>query len=390
MAAILLTGDVMLGRGIDQILEASVSPELSESFVKSALTYVSLAEQKNGRIPRRVPNDYVWGDALKMMRDAELCIVNLETAMTRAERPAPKGINYRCHPANVSVLTAGGVDCCVLSNNHVMDWNEEGLLETLTTVESAGIKQAGAGRDCDEAAAPAVLPLPAGGRVLVYGLGSSTSGIPLSWAAKAGRPGVNYLGDHGQAFKRLRRRIEGDRQPGDIVIVSIHWGPNWGYDVDQGDRRFAHCLIDEAGVDVIHGHSSHHPKPLEMRNGRLILYGCGDFLNDYEGISGHEAYRGDLVAAYALDLAADGSLRSMALIPFQTVRFQLKLADAQDADWMVATLDRECRPYGTRVSLEHRVLRVSPTLQKAREKHSGTFGLTRFGRDAPRPWPPRR
>jgi poly-gamma-glutamate synthesis protein (capsule biosynthesis protein) len=118
-------------------------------------------------------------------------------------------------------------------------------------------------------------------------------------------------------------------------------------------------LIDEAGVDIVHGHSSHHPKPIEMRNGKVILHGCGDFLNDYEGISGHEKYRGDLVAAYALDLAADGCCRNLVLVPFQTFRFRLRLAGSNDAAWMAATLDRECRPFGVRVSREDRVLRVA-------------------------------
>lgn len=359
MAAILLTGDVMLGRGIDQILRHSVSPELHEPYVKSALTYVKLAEEKNGRIPRRVSLDYVWGDALKLMRDAEACIVNLETAMTSGGEPADKGIHYRCHPGNAPVLTAAGIDCCVLSNNHVLDWGEQGLLDTLETLEKAGLDYAGAGRELRRAASPAALALPAGGRVLLYGLGSGTSGVPQSWAAKVGRPGVNYLGGHDEAFERLRSRIGSDRKPGDIVLASIHWGPNWGYDVDPGDRRFAHRLIDEAGVDVVHGHSSHHPKPIEIHGNRLILYGCGDFLNDYEGIGGHEKYRGELVAAYALDLAADGSLRSLSLIPFRTVRFQVKLAGAKDAEWVAATLDRESRPYGVRVRLEKRLLRVT-------------------------------
>jgi poly-gamma-glutamate capsule biosynthesis protein CapA/YwtB (metallophosphatase superfamily) len=359
MAAILLTGDVMLGRGIDQVLRHSVSPELHEPFVKSALTYVSLAEGKNGRIPRRVAHDYVWGDALKLMRDAELCIVNLETAMTSRGEPADKGIHYRCHPGNSPGLTAAGIDCCVLSNNHVLDWGEQGLLDTLVALEAADLKYAGAGRDFSHAGAPAALPLPNGRRLLVYGLGSGTSGIPQFWAAKVQRPGVSYLGDYKEAFERLRSRIEGDRQPGDLVIASIHWGPNWGYDVAPGDRRFAHRLIDDAGVDVVHGHSSHHPKPIEIRNGKAILYGCGDFLNDYEGISGYEKYRGDLVAAYALDLATDGTCRSLQLIPFRTVRFQLKLAAKDDAEWMAATLDRESRPFGVNVSLERRVLRVT-------------------------------
>ncbi len=94
------------------------------------------------------------------------------------------------------------------------------------------------------------------------------------------------------------------RQRGDVVIVSIHWGSNWGYGVDDDQVRFA-CRLIEGGVDVIHGHSSHHPRPVEVYRGRLILYGCGDCIDDYEGISGHEEFRDDLRLLYFPSVAAD-------------------------------------------------------------------------------------
>src|SRR5438093_1976553 len=118
MPTILLTGDVMLGRGIDQILQQPSPPKLYESFCKSALDYVALAEAKSGAIPRSVPCDYVWGDAIEILRSADASVINLETALTCCGEPAQKGIHYRCHPANLPCLTAAGIDCCVLANNH--------------------------------------------------------------------------------------------------------------------------------------------------------------------------------------------------------------------------------------------------------------------------------
>jgi poly-gamma-glutamate capsule biosynthesis protein CapA/YwtB (metallophosphatase superfamily) len=88
---------------------------------------------------------------------------------------------------------------------------------------------------------------------------------------------------------------------GDTVIVSIHWGPNWGYDVPVVHRRFARRLIEEAHADIVHGHSAHHPLGVELHAGRPVLYGCGDFINDYEGISGHEEFRSELTLAWLLD-----------------------------------------------------------------------------------------
>ena len=354
MAAILLTGDVMIGRGIDQILRNPSSPELYEPFVRSANIYVALAENRSGRIPRAASDDYVWGDALDPLRGADLTIVNLETAATRSSEPEPdKGIHYRFHPANVGVLTEAGIDCCVLSNNHVLDWREEGLLETLSTLEAAGLPHAGAGRDSAEAHSPAVLKNPEGGRVLVYGLASTSSGVPPSWAAAPGKPGVGFLTNFSDAFARsLGARIAAEKGSGDLAILSIHWGPNWGYDVPGPHRQFAHRLIDEGGVDIVHGHSSHHPMALELYGDKPVFYGCGDFLNDYEGISGHEEYRPNLVLAYRVMLGTHGGPAAVELLPFRVERFRLNHASREEAEWLNARLDRECRRFGGRVTLD--------------------------------------
>jgi poly-gamma-glutamate capsule biosynthesis protein CapA/YwtB (metallophosphatase superfamily) len=360
---IALTGDVMLGRGIDQILEQPNPPEIFESFVRSALTYVALAEAKSGPITRGVPCDYVWGDALEDLRSADLCIVNLETAMTCAAQPAPKGINYRCHPANLPCLAAAGIDCCVLANNHVLDWGEEGLIETLDTLAAEGMNCAGAGRSLEEAQAPAILPLAGGGRVCVYAFGMASSGVPPSWAAQPSRPGVNFLGDYDSALEALSARIQHEKRQGDIAVVSIHWGPNWGYDIPGEDQRFAHGLIDEAAVDIVHGHSSHHPKAIEIHRGRPILYGCGDFLNDYEGIGGHESYRPDLALAYRLTIAADGSCTALELLPYRIAKFRLNHASEEEANWLCRRMDRECRRFGGEVKLQEGILRMSAAVE---------------------------
>lgn len=358
MPTILLTGDVMLGRGIDQILEQPNSPELYEPFVQTALTYVALAEQRNGPLPRRVPCDYVWGDSLEPMRSADLTIINLETAITCADHPAPKGINYRCHPANVPCLIAAGIDCCVLANNHVLDWGEKGLLETLATLEAANLDYAGAGTDLARAEAPAILSLPGGGRVLVYALGAPSSGVPRSWTAGPGRPGVSVLDDYDLTLERLTSRIAAEKRSGNFVIVSIHWGPNWGYDIPLEHQLFARSLVDEAGADLIHGHSSHHPQAIEIHRGKPILYGCGDFLNDYEGISGHEAYRSDLVLAYRVTIGNDGYCSTLELLPFRIAKFRLERASHDEVEWLAERMDQECGRFGGTVASEGAGLRL--------------------------------
>jgi len=348
-----LCGDVMTGRGIDQILPHPGEPALYEHHVKSALDYVALAEEANGSILRPVTPDYIWGDALAVLDRMcpDVRIVNLETSVTTSDDWQPKGINYRMSPANVGCLNAAGIDCCALANNHVLDWGHSGLGETLATLRAAGIRTAGAGCDGAEAAHPAVLDVAGKGRVLVYAFGTTDSGIPGGWAASGREPGINLLPDLSRRrAARLAREIAQVRRTGDIVLVSIHWGSNWGYEVPRAHVAFAHRFIDEGGVDIIHGHSSHHPKGIEVYKGKPILYGCGDFLNDYEGIGGREEYRGHLVLMYfaTFDSAA-GTLRRLTMTPLQIQKFRLNRAAPDDADWLCHVADREVRKFGGQV-----------------------------------------
>jgi len=295
---VFLCGDVMLGRGIDQALPHSNAPRLYEDYVKDARGYIALAENANGPFRRPLGFGDVWGDALAELERVapHVRLINLETSVTTREEPYPdKGIHYRMHPGNVPCLTAARVDCCALANNHVLDWGREGLRETLASLRGAGIATAGAGETREEAERPAVLPVQGKGRVLVFSFGTHGSGIPPEWAAEEDAPGVDLLpGLSWATVRRIAERVRAVKRAGDIVIASIHWGGNWGYGVEPEQRAFAHGLIDAAGVDLVHGHSSHHPRGIEVHRERLILYGCGDFLNDYEGIRGYERYRGDL------------------------------------------------------------------------------------------------
>jgi poly-gamma-glutamate capsule biosynthesis protein CapA/YwtB (metallophosphatase superfamily) len=349
-----LSGDVMPGRGIDQIQRYPSHPRLYEGYATSAATYVDLAESANGSIPRLVSPDYMWGDALAVLQAAQPAarIINLETAVTTSHEHWPKGINYRMHPDNIACLTDAGIDCCVLANNHVLDWGTDGLLETLATLQGVGIRTAGAGRTAAEATVPAVLPLPNGGRVLVFGAATTSCGVPRGWAAGVDKPGVNLLPNLSPGTAaQLAEAAQRNRQDGDLLIASVHWGGNWGYTIPPAHQAFAHALID-GGFDMVHGHSSHHAQGIEVYRRKLVLYGCGDLINDYEGISGYEDFRGDLALLYLPRLdSATGCLLSLLMVPMQIRRFRLNRPSAQDARWLHKVIARESGKLGTKVTL---------------------------------------
>ena len=271
------------------------------------------------------------------------------------------------HPENVEVLKAAAIDCCVLANNHTADLGFRGLVETLQTLRRAGIKFAGAGETAAEAAAPAVLEVASGTRLLVFGYATDSAGVPESWAAGASSPGVNFLSDlSAETLASTVESIRRQSRPEDLVIFSVHWGSNWGYDVPDEQIDFARGLIDSGAVDIVHGHSSHHVRPLEVYKGKLIVYGAGDFLNDYEGIEGNESYRDDLALMYfpTLDVRT-GELVRLRIVPLQIFRFSLRRASPTDAAWLGKVITRESGQFGTRVNYRDGSLEVELTARTA-------------------------
>lgn len=353
---IFMCGDVMTGRGIDQVLPHPSNPVIYEPYVKNAREYVELAEEASGRIPQPVSFSYIWGDALNELERVapDVRIINLETSITKSnDYWKGKVIQYRMNPKNIPCITAAKIDYCSLANNHTLDWGYAGLTETIETLKKVNIKSAGAGQNIREAETPAVLEIKGKGRVIVFSLGSETSGIPWEWVAEESRPGVYLLKDFSdKTVQYLREKVQKIKRQRDIVVVSIHWGGNWGYEIPNEQIKFAHKLIDVAGVDVIHGHSSHHVKGIEVYKDRPIVYGCGDFINDYEGISGYESFRDDLGLMYfpCMD-PLSGKLIHMKMTPTQIKRFRVNRATASDTTWLRNVLNREGKRFNTKVEL---------------------------------------
>ncbi|MFI0446645.1 CapA family protein [Actinomadura sp. 6N118] len=346
-----LCGDVMLGRGVDQILPHPGDSVLRETSVRDARTYVELAEAANGPIPRPVGFGWPWGAARAVMAAADARLVNLETGITRSGAFAPhKSVHYRMSPANAPALATARPDVCTLANNHVLDFGRPGLEETLDCLDGLGLHAAGAGRDLAEAHRPAIVPVDHG-RVVVFAFGTASSGIDPSWAATADRAGVAFIDTLSAArAAEINERVRQARRPGDIVVVSVHWGSNWGYDVPEAQIHFAHALID-GGVDVVHGHSSHHPRPLEIYRGKLILYGCGDFIDDYEGIDTPHPYRDDLRPLYLASIdAVTDTPADLRIIPMQARKMSLQLASRDDTEDLAGLLNEISAQFGTRIA----------------------------------------
>lgn len=328
---LIFTGDVMLARLIDQLYHthihdpstAAIADHFRETF--SALS--------TGTYTPSSP----WGTTLPLLRTSDLTLINLETAATRCPNPWPdKAFNYRMHPANLApILHAAGVGYVGLANNHTLDFGVEGLLETIRSVRRTGIPFAGVGESGEEACRPAVLELGEEGHgyeVLVY----AAADHPSEWGDVEGFHFIDYTFETRERLKKLLM-AGSERSRPSLKIFSVHWGPNYKWDPGEKIRGLAHFLIDECEVDIVHGHSSHHVQGVEVYRGKLILYGCGDFVDDY---ALHAEYRNDLGALWRV-LVEEGEMENgkeklvldrLEIFPTRIERFRAMLLGADDVD----------------------------------------------------------
>ncbi len=312
MTLVCLAGDVMIGRRVDEFL--------------------------TGESDKSV----IWGEALTSLRTLKpsVTIANLETALTTSpDRWPDKRFLFTAHPDNAEALTCAGVQMCSLANNHSLDAMHSGLMDTANQLDTMGISHAGAGPDITAASKPASTVLPNGRRLWFFSWAHPSSFTPRAWAATQNAPGINLLPAYTwNALKQVRQHVHAIKENGDIVVASLHWGSNWSYRVSIRRRWFARRLIDYAGIDVIHGHSSHHPMAIEVYRNRPIIYGCGDLVNDYDH-SRRPEYRSDLVLLYFLDLDHDGTLARLDVAPFRIEEMRLVRACDADTNWLCATIN---------------------------------------------------
>lgn len=301
-----LAGDVMLGRTLDSIIS-------QRGF------------------------SYPWGNVLPLMKKTHLNIINLETTLTNSEQKVEKTFNFKATPDKIESLIKASVSIVNLANNHMLDFEKEGLLETIKTLDDADIKHVGAGRNLAEAEASIIITQK-GIRLGVLGF---TDNEP-TWKA-SNKPGTNYVDIGNKSdINRILQAIKTLRKQADIIIVSIHWGPNMLEKPSSEFIEFAHAMIDH-GANVIHGHSAHIIQGIEYYKGNLILYDTGDFVDDYVV---DPELRNDLSAFYLLTVNKAG-LVNLKIIPVRIFNYQVNTARNEDYKWVIERIRKLSADFNT-------------------------------------------
>lgn len=256
----------------------------------SSITLAFLGDIMLGRLVNKFYGkqapDVFWGSAWPILTKADAVIANLECAITTHKqqwRRTPKVFYFGADPAAIQVLRAGNVRYVSLANNHILDFEERGLFDTLSYLDQARIAHAGAGRNLAEAMQPALLTVAKGtpGEIKV-GILSLTDNEP-PFAARPDKPGTWHtpINAERETLAPIRERIAHLKENNaGLVILSAHWGPNMIQHPPPHFQDFATAVAD-MGVNIFHGHSAHLFQGVAVRNKNLILYDTGDFIDDY-------------------------------------------------------------------------------------------------------------
>jgi poly-gamma-glutamate synthesis protein (capsule biosynthesis protein) len=362
MMKILFVGDVMLGRLINSVLS-------NDKFT------------------------YVWGDTIDIIRNADISLINLECAISSKGKQWDKTckvFHFRADPEAIEVLKTAGIDYVSLANNHVLDYDIEALEETLELLDKNGILHSGAGRNLNEAVQPAIIKydikIQGNSNGTIYqnisinngkkiksrnfvrvGIISLTDNQP-EWEATMATAGVNYIPItlYPEVYiNRLQFCIENVKKNSDIVVVSCHVGPHYRENPDAAYIKFAHKIID-LGADIYWGHSNHMPQGIEIYRNKIIMYDCGDFIDDY-AINTH--YRNDLSFIFLMHFDDQANyntlnkknsllIKEIEIIPTKIHGFKTNIAMLNDADIAIDRMVKGCNYLKTNCIVNRKIKRI--------------------------------
>jgi poly-gamma-glutamate capsule biosynthesis protein CapA/YwtB (metallophosphatase superfamily) len=270
----------------------------------------------------------------------DVAFANLEAPISdRGTERTGKAYRLRVDPAHARALTRSGLDVVSLANNHMMDFGDAALGDTIERLDAWGIAHAGAGADLGTARAPARLEA-SGTEIVVL---AYCAWAPAPIHAREARPGVapmlrDVVLEDVRAYKR----------EDNVVLVSLHWGIQHTDRATRGQRRLAREIID-AGADAILGHHPHRPQEVEVHRGRPIAYSLGNFVFGYY----NKLYRDNV----ALVLEFEGArLAAARILPVAgrngRIRFQPSFLEGEEGLGVLGRLSALSARLGTRLQVE--------------------------------------
>ncbi|GAA0224779.1 CapA family protein [Haladaptatus pallidirubidus] len=292
----------------------------------------------------------VWGNVETHLEALDGLFINLECCLSARGTPwtdTYRPFHFRADPDwAIPALNAVGVDWTNLANNHMLDYGPDALRDTISYLDEAEIAHSGAGTDAKSARAPAFVSVDD----LDIAFVSFTDNTP-EFAAESDSPGTAHV--EFDVTDDKAARIVGDslaqaREANpDLLVASLHWGPNMRTEPTVEFREFARWLTEQ-GVDVVHGHSAHVFQGVEIVDGTVVMYDTGDFLDDYAVDSER---RNDRSFVFELTVE-DGDCTELRLHPTEIYDLAVHEAEHYASNWSMQRMDTLSSAFGTQFERE--------------------------------------
>ncbi len=205
---------------------------------------------------------------VRLITTTDVAFANLEYPITiKGVRYTDKEYTFRGDPESLISIQKAGFDLLSLANNHIMDYGEKGMRDTIRQCRKNRLAFTGAGSDLASASRLAVIKR----RGVRYGLLAYSLTFPEEFWATTGKPGTAH-----PDWEQVGHDISDAKQRVDILMVSFHWGEELKSEPKKYQMDFAHHAIS-SGADMVLGHHPHVPQPIEIFKGRPIFYSLGNY-----------------------------------------------------------------------------------------------------------------
>lgn len=282
--------------------------------------------------------DYPWIGVKPYFEKSDLVLVNLETAVGIKGIANPdKTYTFQSKPEVLIGLVNAGVDGVSIANNHILDFGQEGFIETLENLEKYKIKYAGGGRNIQKALEPAIWEVH--GQKIGF-LAFSRVIYDISWYATDKRPGIASAYDH--YVNQVKDTVAQTKQHVDYLIVSVHWGKELEQLPQPYQQKLGQAMID-SGADVVMGHHPHVLQGIEFYKNKPILYSLGNFVFNSKGQLSNRSM------IFNIEVNKQGIINSW-IVPISIINGQPRAAEGKEAKEIIDNLNQLSEKWGTVIS----------------------------------------
>lgn len=339
---------------IENAAAEQIQPEQSEKEVPElrfmAVGDIMLGRGVGARLNKAGGFDKAFEDVAPLLNEGDIVFANLESPLTASTHSLdPKGkIVLKAKPEAVSALTQAGFNMVSLANNHMMDYYEKGLYDTMSTLDENGILHTGGGSNIDEARKPVIMEV----NGIKVGLLAYTDMAELTFA---GNPYLSYAAKDDKSglaprkYEIVLEDVKKLREQVDLVAVSLHWGIEDSFKITADQVEFAHNLIDN-GADIILGHHPHQFQGMEIYKGKPIMYSMGNFIFDQNDPENQEGF--------IIDMKYRGTeLVQFSAIPVRTIeKTYVRIQTGENASELIKRQVGLCSDLGTTFNILNDVI----------------------------------